>query len=253
MTLSSAVRAALDAHARLLVAWNQHLNLTALRRPDQIARGHVLDSLAGHALCRRLLEAQRVPVNEARLLDLGSGGGYPGLPLSLALGVGRCALVDSVAKKARFLEVAAAAAASVLVGAGVPPPAFDVLGERAEDLAEEADQREGWHLVVARAVGSVAEVAELALPLLSLGGHVVAWKRQSADGGRPDAALAGELRGARRIVQAAGGAQPRVEQLPAADALGLPEHVLVTIRKVRPTPDRYPRPPAERRRTALLR
>lgn len=248
LTLSEAVRGAIDAQARLLSAWNESINLTALRTPDAIARGHVLDSLAAVAACRRLLRAARRDPGAAALLDLGSGGGYPGLPLALALGVGRVALVDSVAKKARFLQVAADAAVAVLRSAGEPAPEVDALAERAEDLADEPDQREGWDLVVARAVGSLAEVVELGLPLTAIGGHVVAWKRSGA--GSP---LADEIAAARRVVQAAGGSRPRVEPADPGGGAGLRGHVLVIVRKNRPTPDRYPRPAAERRRAALLR
>lgn len=247
--LTAGSRVALDAHARLLLAWNEAINLTALRTAELIARGHVLDSLTAHHLCLELLGRRPGDPARARLLDLGSGGGYPGIPLAVVLRVARCALVDSVGKKAAFLEVAAAAAASALIDAGEPAPRFDILAERAEDLADEPDQREGWDLVTARAVGSLAEVAELGLPLLVVGGHLVAWKRDMSAG---RSGLADELRASRRVIQAAGGIAPRVTPVPVADDLGLIGHVLVIVRKVRPTPDRYPRPPTERRRAALL-
>ena len=251
LELAPGARAAIDRHARLLLAWNQSINLTALRTAEQVARLHVLDGLAAQPTCRQLLERAGVEAGAARILDLGSGGGYPGLPVAITLGGGHCALVDSVRKKADFLAVAAAAVEGALRAAGEPVPQFTVLAERAEDLADEPDQREGWHLVLARAVGSLAEVAELALPLLRIGGHLVAWKRSTA---REDGTgLADELRAARRVIQAAGGSRPRVVRAPSAEALGLAGHVLVIVPKVRPTPDRYPRPPGERRKAALLR
>ena len=238
LELDSGARAALEAHARLLLAWNAHVNLTGLRSAEQIARGHVLDALVAVAPLRSMLDAH------PSVLDLGSGAGYPGLPLALALPAGRAALVDSIGKKAAFLGIACAAALDALGASGTAHrPELIVLAERAEDLAQESDQREAWDLVTARAVGSVAEVAEIGLPLARPGGHVAIWKIADAGG-----QLAAEIAGAERIVQAAGGSTPRVVRLPEVDRLGLAGHCLVVIDKRRPTPDRYPRPPGERKR-----
>ena len=86
-------------HVRLLVAWNAQINLTALRTPEQIARNHVLDSLIAQPALSRF--------RSTSLLDLGSGAGFPGLPLAVVMPLKRVALVDSIGKKARFLDVAA--------------------------------------------------------------------------------------------------------------------------------------------------
>ena len=241
--LTPGARAGLDAQARLLGAWNRAINLTALRTPEQVARRHVVDSLAAVPVLRRL--AARARPSALGLLDIGSGGGYPGLPLAVALPVGRCALVDSVAKKARFLDVAAAAASAAMRAAGENPPRFAALPERAEDLAD-SDHRGRWSFVVARAVGSLAEVVELALPLVAADGYVVAWKLDQGDG-----ALEREVEAAATVTRLCGGTRARVTPLDESGALELPGHVLVTVRKVRPTPARFPRPPAERRRALL--
>jgi 16S rRNA (guanine527-N7)-methyltransferase len=236
--LTPGARAAIEAQAKLLLAWNPFINLTALRSVDQIARGHVLDSLSAVHLLRRL--------GGSRLLDVGSGAGYPGLPLAVALPATDAALVDSVGKKQAFLQVAARAAMAAVAAHGEQPPQVVALAERVENLAEDADHREAWDVLVARAVGSLAEVVELSLPLLVSGGHLVAWKRRS-----PDGALDRELSVARRVLQAVGGGRPQVEQIGGLQQAGPAEHVLVVVRKVRPTPDRYPRPPSERRRALL--
>ena len=137
------------------MAWNEAINLTALRQPELIARGHVLDSLTGAVIVQML--PSRPPSPGRSMLDLGSGGGFPGLPLAFAVGAERAALVDSVNKKAAFLRAASAAASSAFTAAGESPPVFEVLAERAEDLARLPEQRAGWPVVVARAVGTVAE------------------------------------------------------------------------------------------------
>jgi 16S rRNA (guanine527-N7)-methyltransferase len=230
-------RAAIDGHIRLLTAWNSAINLTALRTPEQIARHHVLDSLIATPALREL----GAGAGRLSMIDLGSGGGLPGLPLAAALRPKKLAVVDSIGKKARFLNVAAAA---VERETSVPSVA---LAERAEDLADEPDHREGWDIVLARAVGTVAECAEIGLPLARVRGWVVLWKRDAGNGG-----LESELSAARRVTQACGGNAPRIVPLPAARRVGLEGHCLVVIEKRRPTPDRYPRPPAERRRAPLL-
>ncbi len=237
MTIVPGIRDAIDGHVRLLLAWNAAINLTALRTLQQIASNHVLDSLIAVATLRQLGSV-------SSLLDIGSGAGFPGLPLAISLPARRAALVDSIGKKARFLSVAAAQVHRALGSAGQEPPEIAALAERAEDLAAQTDQREGWDLVTARAVGAVAEVAELGLPLVSRGGHVVCWKLDSGDG-----ALQAEVAAAVRICQAAGGGRPRIIRLAAADRVGLTGHCLVAVEKRRPTPERYPRPAGERRRS----
>lgn len=235
LALTATARDAIAGHVRLLLAWNEHVNLSGLRTAEQVARGHVLDALLAVGPLRDISGEQ------PGLLDLGSGGGFPGLPLAIALPTRRAALVDSIGKKAAFLKVAAAAVAPVV--------RVDVLAERAEDLAEEHDQREAWDLVTARAVGSVAEVAELGLPLVKVGGQVVAWKSAGTD--EQVGKLESELADAIRTSGLVGGANPRVVGLPGAQRVELSGRCLVVIDKVRPTPDRYPRRAGERRRRPL--
>ncbi|HUR16856.1 MAG TPA: 16S rRNA (guanine(527)-N(7))-methyltransferase RsmG [Candidatus Limnocylindrales bacterium] len=238
LTLSPPARAAIDAHVRLLVAWNEQINLTGLRTPQQIARHNVFDALLALPLMSGWKGAKS-------LIDIGSGGGFPGLPLALTLPLERVALVDSIGKKQRFLSVASVAATDALRTAGAEPPQIAALAARAESLAADPEQRETWDVMTSRAVGSVAEVAELGLPLIRRGGRVVAWKRDAGDG-----SLQREVADARRIVQACGGVPPRIVALPRAAAVGLDGHCLVVIAKARPTPERYPRDPAERRRSS---
>lgn len=235
LVLDPAARAGIDAHARLLAAWNAAINLTAIRAPAAVAVEHVADSLSALPLLR--VAAPWRPT----LLDLGSGGGYPGLPLGLALPAGRLALVESVAKKARFLDVAGRAAAAAMRAAGGEPPAVEALAMRAEALAADAAQRGHWDVVTARAVAVLAELVELALPLVALGGLLVAWKSDAGDG-----ALDAEIAAAGPVLAAAGG---RLEAVERVDVPGLEDHRLVVVRAVAPAPARFPRSPAERRRS----
>jgi 16S rRNA (guanine527-N7)-methyltransferase len=243
--LSEVQRGALEAHVRLLLAWNAQLNLTALRTPGRMAVGHVADSLTAVPLLRRLVPPGAV------LLDLGSGGGFPGLVLAVTFPLRRVALVDSVGKKAHFLAVVAQAVGGILRASGEPAPEITVHPVRAEALGHEASQRGTWDVVTGRAVGSLGELAELALPLLRVGGHLVAWKQD-----RPGSAtFTAELAAAGPLIAAAGGGrllvEPAVPHPPPVALAELRDHRLVVVPKVRATPRRFARSPTERRR--LLR
>ncbi len=223
LALSGAGREVIDGHVRLMLAWNAAINLSGIRDPEAVAREHVLDSLSALPLLRR------AGVDE--LLDLGSGAGYPGLPLAAALPARRALLVESIAKKARFLSVAVQAMGLA--------ERVSVAATRAENLALDLEHRGRWRAVVARAVADLAELAELALPLLAPGGILVAWKRLPLDE---------ELDRARRAAERLGG---RVRECEGVSLPGLSDHVLAVVEKVGPTPDEYPRDPARRRRRPL--
>lgn len=228
--LPDPVRGALADHLRLLLAWNQSINLTGIRSPAAALREHLLDSLAAvHVLRRQHVHA---------LLDLGSGGGFPGLPLAVAVPVQRALLVESVAKKAAFLEAAGRlVSADTVLAAGWPAgdgPAIDVFAGRAEALAADPRHRQRWPAVVARAIAPLAELAELALPLVAVGGILVAWKRHP---------LEAELAAAEPAVARLGGHPATLVPVPVE---GLEDHVLVIVEKVAQGPPGYPRDRARR-------
>src|SRR5688572_25595778 len=137
-----AVRAVIDGHVRLLLAWTPHINLTAIREPAAVATVHVLDSLSGLMWLRDR--------GADRVLDLGSGGGFPGLPLSAALPDTAFTLVEPIAKKARFLSTVAEATGLA--------DRVTILTARAEELAAVPEHRGGWSVVTARAVASTADL-----------------------------------------------------------------------------------------------
>jgi 16S rRNA (guanine527-N7)-methyltransferase len=235
LTLTPGQRAGIEAHVRLLLAWNAAINLTGIRQPGAIALEHVADALTAIALVRAAGIGERPAV-----LDIGSGAGYPGLPLGLVLPASRLTLVDSVGKKARFLQVAGSAAVGAMTAAGEQPPELEVVADRAEVVARDSRHRGRHDLVTARAVGPLSELAELALPLLRPGGLLMAWKRSSEA-----RTLADEVADAERLLPVLGGTMNAIE---AVRVPGLEDHRLVSVRSTRPTPDRYPRSPAERRR-----
>ncbi|MEO8570803.1 MAG: 16S rRNA (guanine(527)-N(7))-methyltransferase RsmG [Chloroflexota bacterium] len=220
LELTPAARAAIDGHARLLIAWTSAINLTAIREPAGVALSHVIDSLTGLAVMREF--------GADRYIDLGSGGGYPGLPIAAALPASRALLLEPVAKKAGFLSVVAAATG--LAGSVEAAPV------RAEALAADRRHRGRWPAVTARAVVSLADLIELAFPLLEPGGHLVAWKRGD---------LADELAAAERALTALGGGSLEVRPVGVG---GLAGHCLVVATARGPAPSDYPRDPGVRRR-----
>jgi 16S rRNA (guanine527-N7)-methyltransferase len=215
--------ATLDRCARysaLLIERNTVVNLTAITEPLDIARKHFLDSLTALTV--------RAWTGRERIVDIGSGAGFPGLALRLALPGARVTLVESQGKKARFLEEVTATLG--LDGVEVQPV-------RAEALA--TARRERYDVGTARAVGSLGAVVEYLLPFLRIGGDAIAWK------GRIDA----ELEGARKACAALGGeivAIRTTAELGVGDVL--PGRSLVVVRKTRATPARYPRSPADAKR-----
>ena len=211
-----------ERYAAVLAEWNERVNLTAIVEPGEIATKHFLDSLTGVA-------ARRWRAGE-RLVDVGSGAGFPGMALAIALPRLHVTLVESVGKKARFLE----AAAAELGLAGVR-----VVNARAEELAHDPAHRSQYEVATLRALPGLATNLELLLPFLRLGGDALAYK------GRVDR----ELAAARRAAEALGG---EIGEIVPTSGLGvgdlLPGRWLVVVRKARPTPPRYPRKTVEMRR-----
>lgn len=218
--VSDAARAAVDGHIRLLLAWTTAINLTAIRDPVAAATAHVVDSLTAVGLLRE--------TDTDRFLDLGSGGGLPGIPLAAVLPATEALLVEPIGKKAAFLATAVDAVG--LSGT------VRVATARSESLARDPRHRGAWPVVTARAVASLADLVELAFPLLTTGGRLIAWKRGDLDDERA-AAL--------RAIRAMGGGG--IEQVEVV-APGLEGHVLVVVTRRGRVPDAYPRDPAARKR-----
>jgi 16S rRNA (guanine527-N7)-methyltransferase len=220
LSLTDAARAAIEGHARLLLAWTGAINLTGIREPEAVALAHVVDSLSAVPLLRSR--------GVDRFIDLGSGGGYPGLPIAAALPAARAVLLEPIRKKARFLSTATNAVGLADVVEAAPV--------RAEALAADRRHRGRWPAVTARAVAGLGELVELAFPLLEPGGLLVAWKRGD---------LEAEWAGGERALAALGGGT--LERL-AVSVPGLVGHSLIVATTRGAAPVTYPRDPGVRRR-----
>jgi 16S rRNA (guanine527-N7)-methyltransferase len=215
-TLPAGFADAAQRYVALLLDANARLNLTRIVEPNAVARLHLLDALS----VLPLLDA----AEPHRAIDLGAGGGVPGLVLALARPGMAWTLVESVRKKADALRRFAVALGLTAV---------DVVDERAESLGRDPAHREMYDLVTARACASLPVLAEYALPLLRIGGRLLAWK------GKPNT---DELRAGRSAASTLGAGELEVRPSGVA-ALG--EHRFVIGLKVGPTPDRYPRRPGQ--------
>ena len=211
-------------YRELLLEWNERINLTAIRDPDAVETLHFVDSIAGLAA---------LPPDEGlRVIDVGTGGGLPGLALRIARPDLRLTLLDSVAKKTM-------AVGEICRRLGLED--VEVVTGRAEELGQDPELRETWDVALTRATGTVIVVAELCLPLVRLGGLVVAWKKRNVED---------EILVAGRGVSILGGR--RMAGL-LVDLPGLPaDRQLVRLGKERPTPSRYPRAPGMPKQKPLV-
>ena len=200
-----------------LAAWNETVNLTAVSGLEEVQARHFLDSLAvASALPATVLDGSE------RLLDVGTGAGFPGLPLKLAYPRIDLTLLEATAKKTAFL---------VHVVKTLGLEGVEVVTGRAEDEAHRLEMRERFGAVVSRAVARLDVLAELCLPFCAVGGVMIAQKGPQVEE---------ELRQARNAIDILGGrAKDRGMLVTQPVGIG----TLVVIEKQRATPPNYPRRP----------
>lgn len=213
--ISAAQLERLGVYSELLAGYRK-ANVIGTRDPEVILLEHVLDSLSC-LLFRPLSRARRV-------VDVGSGGGLPGIPLKIALPDVRMALVEATGKKAGFLEEA-------VLGLGLS--GVEVINKRVEEVGRDIEHRSAYDAAVARAVAALPTLAEYCVPLVRVGGHVVAMKgRIGEDELRQGEAAAGELGASVSEVL-------EVQRLPEVGEEK--QRRLVILTKERESPERYPR------------
>lgn len=208
---------ALRVYLRLLVEEGSRLNLTSLKEPEAVERRHFGESLA-------LLDAlESLGAVGSPVIDIGSGAGFPGLPIKIARPDLRMTLLEATGKKARFLELAVRE---------LELDAVTVVWGRAEEVAHDAAHRGAYALALARAVAPLPTLVELALPFLQVGGCLAAPKGSGA---------AREVREAANALHLCGGEVDTIQPLRVPGPGPAP--TLVLIRKSAETPGQYPRRP----------
>jgi 16S rRNA (guanine527-N7)-methyltransferase len=200
-----------DIYRRELKEWNTRINLTSVTADLDIIDKHFADSL----LIFRYGQIE----HGSKVADVGTGAGFPGLPIKIYRQDIRLLLLESIGKKARFLEH---------ITAELRLENVDVVNDRAEVIARLPEYREQYDLVVARCVAELPVLAEYCLPLVLVGGEFVAYKGHKAEE---------ELRNAEAALRALGGQFERIER----DDSCIDGCALIFIRKVKETSKQYPR------------
>ena len=201
-------------YARELLIWNERINLTAIREPADMIRKHFLDSLT----CTFAWREMEPP---ASLIDIGTGAGFPGIPLKILMPGLRLTLVESIGKKADFCRH---------IVDTLQLENVEVITARAEEVGAQDTHREMYDAATARAVAQLNILAEYLLPLVRVGGFAIAQKGNTAPA---------ESQQANRAITILGGVIrplilvmiPRVEEA----------RYLVVMKKIKPTPAAYPR------------
>lgn len=209
--MSSEAAEKLDLYAKLLVEWNEKMNLTAITEPTEITNKHFIDSLY-------LLKFCEIPQG-ANLIDVGTGAGFPGMVLKIVRPDINLTLLDSLNKRLVFLQEVAN-----LLGIEVK-----TLHSRAEDAGRSPELRESFDFATARAVARLSSLCEYCLPLVKIGGKMISMK--GSDGRN-------ELDEATFAIKALGGSTEVYSEyeLPNSDPRSI-----ILIKKISQTPPKYPR------------
>jgi 16S rRNA (guanine527-N7)-methyltransferase len=204
---------ALATFERELMDWNQKFNLTAIRDVESIRTKHFLDSFS----CVMAWKAPPPP----RLVDVGTGAGFPGIPLKIIYPAMQLTLVESVGKKANFCQ-------HIVDTLGLEN--VTVIHSRAEDLGQKMGHRESYDWAVARAVANLNVLSEYLLPLVKVGGTILAQKGESGPA---------EAQSAEKAMKLLGG---KLKKLIPVNLPGVADdRFLVLVDKVAATPPKYPR------------
>ncbi len=212
----------LDRYAEMLVDWNGKVNLTAITEPDDIVVKHFADSLL-------LLKALEIP-KEANLIDVGTGAGFPSIPVCLARPDLKLTLLDSLQKRISFLEeLCHSLSLSALC-----------VHARAEEAGRQPEFREKFGIATARAVANLRELAEYCLPFVKVGGVFAALKGYEVDE---------ELAAAQYAIGQLGGEVESVQRFHLREDAS---RSIVVIRKVRPVSAKFPRISAKMKKAPLI-
>jgi len=210
-----------------LLQWNTRINLTAITDYEEVQTKHFFDSIT--VILALTKEDMNKP--DLSIIDIGTGAGFPGLPLKIVLGKSRLVLLDSVAKKAAFLRH---------ISQKLELANVEVVSGRAEEIAHLPSYRQQFDLAVSRAVASLSTLVELALPFCQIGGKFVAQKKGE---------ISQEIDRAGKAINVLGGKLSQVRNIEFEELSD--DRCLVIIDKICATPEGYPRRPGVPKRRPL--
>ena len=219
ITPDAEAEARLDTYYRMVVEKNKVMNLTAITEEQEFLIKHFADSLSVYSAVP--LFKEMLSKGNVTLIDVGTGAGFPGIPLKIVFPQLKVTLLDSLQKRVNFLN-------ELIAELGLE--GITAIHSRAEDGARTAGLRDGFDLVVSRAVASLPVLSEYCLPYVKPGGLLIAYK--SGD-------IEEELKGAGHALKVLGGKLEDCPQftLPDTDI----SRSFVVVRKQKPTPKAYPR------------
>lgn len=212
ITLSGDKLSKFEVYMDYLIEYNNNVNLTAVIEPSQIVIKHFLDSLI-------FTKAAEIKGSD-RLIDIGTGAGFPGIPVKIAFPDIRLTLLDSLNKRVVFLQ-------KLIEKLGVEA---DIMHKRAEDGASDDNLREKFDYATSRGVASLNILAEYCLPYVKLGGYFVAMKGPSAEN---------EIKNAMNAIKTLGGGEVTTKHFELPDKSG--KRSVILIKKVSSTDKKYPR------------
>lgn len=197
----------------LLLEWNEKINLTAITKPEDIILKHFIDSIT----------IKKYIKSENKVLDMGTGAGFPGIPLKIISSDTNFTLVDSLNKRIIFLKE---------VCDKLELYKIENIHSRAEELAKNKKYREQYDVVTSRAVARLASLVEYMLPFVKVGGRCICMKGSNVDE---------ELIEAKKAINVLGGEVEKIDKflLPDSDI----ERNIVIIKKIKNTSSKYPRKP----------
>lgn len=196
----------------LLLEWNSFMNLTAITELQEVIDKHFVDSLT---------IANYIPLQNHSILDLGTGAGFPGIPIKILFPEVEIVLLDSLNKRIKFLDA---------VIEKLQLHNVKAIHGRAEDLAHETSYRERFDLCTSRAVANLSTLSEYCIPFVKRGGYFVSYKTEGA---------IKEISEAKKAIHVLGGEIERMEELKLPDTeIG---RTLVFIKKIEKTKNKYPR------------
>jgi len=202
-----------DAYRSGILQWNEFVNLTAIREPEEFTIKHFVDSVTCFAL-PEYMKAKKI-------IDIGTGAGFPGIPLAILSPDKEFVLADSLNKRLKIIQ-------ELCDTIGIAN--VKTVHGRAEDLSRDNCHREKYDMCVSRAVANLNVLSEYCMPFVKVGGFMAAYKGADAES---------ELEAAKGPLRILGGSDCRIEETPIGEEAK--EHRIIIIKKSGKTPSKYPR------------